>query len=120
MGAVAEHDQDHVRSTITLAQANSPRQRLLVTHSCLRLDADQLIRDPQQQIPRPLVPGTRERHLSRHLPCLAELRPEPLYQRPMPTIHQSIPYWMQSRPELKPKHSRYLAQLLDGGHARAI
>ncbi|HYI22856.1 MAG TPA: hypothetical protein VEX62_09505 [Candidatus Limnocylindrales bacterium] len=120
MGAVAKNDQDHVRSTVTLAQADAPRQSLLITHPCLRLDADELIRDPQQQIPGSLVSGNRERHLGRHLPCIAELRPESFYQRPMATIHQTIPYWMQARPKLQPQHSRYLAQLLDGGDAQAI
>ena len=49
------------------------RQGLLVAHSGLRLNADQLIRDPQQQSPTTFASaGYCERHLGGHPPRLAE------------------------------------------------
>ena len=68
MHRLGEHHDDHARSAFELTLTYAPNERLNVADSRLGLDANQLCRDAEQQIPRAPIAGNRQWHLRRDLP----------------------------------------------------
>ncbi len=103
---VRQQEQRHVGATVTFALVHVSDEALHVPDPRLGLDADQLPRQPQKQIPRTTIANVRQRRFRQDPEGRRQDRAQPCDERLVALVAQRLPYRKQPDAQLQPKHRR--------------